>query len=303
MLELPENFKEKIINRYAEKGQEWLNNLDTLIEKYTKKFELSDIQLIENLSINLVLLAKSGLYGDVVMKIGAPGPSTITEISLMQKYPPKYVPKCHFSSLDDGVMLLEKISPGYPLIHLENLEERVKVFCDLSNHLLLPAKDTGIFSTFDKLVKKRMEYAYQNKANFSDISWMIEMTEKLYKKIKAMNLSKYILHDDLHHKNILKSQTGWKAIDPHGIIGEKVIEVAQFIRFELEKTDLTEDNIDKIITLVSQYFKEDKKLILEALFVVIVSEKIIWFIKNKENSQKVSYNIEVCKKLLNMLKG
>lgn len=303
MLELPENFKGKIMNRYAEKGQEWLNNLDTLIEKYTKKFELSDIQLIENLSINLVLLAKSEVYGDVVMKIGAPGPSTITEISLMQKYPPKYVPKCYFSSLDDGIMILEKISPGYPLIHLENLEERVKVFCDLSNHLLLPAKDTGIFSTFDELVKKRMEYAYQNKANFSDISWMIEMAEKIHKKIKAMNLSKYILHDDLHHKNILKSQTGWKAIDPHGIIGEKVIEVAQFIRFELEKTDLTEDNIDKIVTLVSQHFKEDKKLILEALFVVIVSEKIIWFIKNKENSQKVSYNIEVCKKLLNMLKG
>lgn len=67
--------------------------------------------------------------------------------------------------------------------------------------------------------------------------------------------------------------------------------------------DLTEDNIDKIVTLVAQHFKEDKKLILEVLFVTIISEKIIWFVKSKENSQKVAYNIEVCKKLLKMLKG
>lgn len=206
MLKLPESFKTKIINRYDEKGKKWLKNIDMLIEKYTIKFELSNIQLIENLSINLVLFAKSELYGDVVIKISVPGPSTITEISVMQKYPREYVPKCYFSSLEDGIMILEKINPGYPLSDFKDFESRLNIFCDLANHLFIPATNAENFSTFDALVEKRIHYAYQNKADFYDIFEMIEIAEKLHEKINDMHLPKYILHDDLHPKNILKAQ-------------------------------------------------------------------------------------------------
>lgn len=35
-----------------------------------------------------------------------------------------------------------------------------------------------------------------------------------------------MLHGDLQHRNILKSGDKWKAIDPHGIIAERVFETA-----------------------------------------------------------------------------
>ena len=42
----------------------------------------------------------------------------------------------------------------------------------------------------------------------------------LYSEVQKMKLNKYILHNDLNHKNILKSENGWKVIDPHGLVKE-----------------------------------------------------------------------------------
>lgn len=41
---------------------------------------------------------------------------------------------------------------------------------------------------------------------FYNIFEMIEIAEKLHEKINGMHLPKYILHDDLQPKNILKAQ-------------------------------------------------------------------------------------------------
>lgn len=301
MLSLPENFKTMIINRYSEKGSQWLGNLDNLIHTYEKQFELESLELVENLSMNLVMFAKSNLYGDVVLKIGAPGPSVITEIHVMQQYPSDYVPKCYYFCLENRTLLLERLLPGYPLNSLPNREERTQVFSNLANQLLLPAKSTEVYPTFCELFQKRIQYANQNKASFSDILWMIDRADKLYHTIQAKNLPQYILHEDLHHKNILKTRTGWKAIDPHGIIGEKVFETCQFIRSEIKIDALEKDKIDKIVTAVSYYFNEDKRLILEALFIYNIN-KIIFHTKNNFDSSIISFNIEVCKLLLEFFK-
>lgn len=256
------------------------------------------MKLIENLSMNIVIFAKSHQYGEIVMKIGAPGKVSITEMNIMKHYLEEYVPKCYASCIEDRVMILEKLMPGYPLSHVKDREERVKIFSNIANHLLIEADDKAKdFLTFDELFKEEIEYVYQNKQDYLEMIEMIDRACDMYQKIKKMNLKKYILHEDLHHKNILKTKEGWKAIDPHGVIGEKVIETSQFIRGELELSRIEEKEIDEIVPLISKYFKEDKKLILETLYINIVI-KLIRYIKNKHNNKIISYNIEVSKKIL-----
>ena len=36
MIKIPKEFKQKIINKYEEKGIKWLNSIDKIIEKYKK---------------------------------------------------------------------------------------------------------------------------------------------------------------------------------------------------------------------------------------------------------------------------
>ena len=112
MFDLPENYKIKIINRYGETGKEWLENVDAILGKYQKQFCLEDIQLIENLSMNLVAFAKCDLYGDVIIKIGTPGPTALSEINIMKYYSSQYVPKTYYSSITDRVQVLERIFQG-----------------------------------------------------------------------------------------------------------------------------------------------------------------------------------------------
>ena len=85
------------------------------------------------------------------------------------------------------------------------------------------------------------------------------------------------------------------------MIGEKIFETSQFIRSELKISTLERNKINEIVSLLSAYFGENKTLILEALYVYTLVEKITWLIKNKENSQNISFSITVCKILLEML--
>ena len=91
------------------------------------------MELIKNLSMNIVILANSGQFEDVILKIGSPSQSSINEINAMKYYSSNYVTKCYYSSTVDKVILLERILPGYLLDHLETMEERIQVFCELSN--------------------------------------------------------------------------------------------------------------------------------------------------------------------------
>lgn len=300
MIELPDTYKNKTINRYKQKGEEWINNIEAIIEKYQNKFQLEDIKLIENLSINIVLFAKSYKYGDIVMKIGTPGKTSIAEINIMKYYPSEYVPKCYYSNLEDRVMLLEKVNPGYNLSCLNNIEERVKVFSNIAKNLLVQPSKEDKFTTFEEKLKEDFEYAHNNKQAYSNIMELINIADSVYKKIKKRNLKKYVIHEDLNYKNILKAKKGWKAIDPHGVIGEKVIETSQFIREEIKRSNLEQNSIDEIISLLCKYFNEDRNLILEVLYVYIIS-KIIHYIRSKDSNSKISYNIDVAKKILSLL--
>lgn len=193
MLELPNEYKNKIVNRYGAKGEEWLENINNIIEKYKKQFQLQDMKLIENLNMNIVIFAKSHQYGEIVMKIGAPGKVSITEMNIMKYYLEEYVPKCYASCIEDRVMILEKLMPGYPLSHVKDREERVKIFSNIANHLLIEADDKAKdFLTFDELFKEEIEYVYQNKQDYLEMIEMIDRACDMYQKIKEMNLKQSV---------------------------------------------------------------------------------------------------------------
>lgn len=299
MIELPKEFKQSIINRYAEKGIEWLNSIDKIVEKYEKKFSLYNMHLVEKLSMNIVILANSDKYGEVVLKIGTPGKSVISEIEYISLFNSKCFAKCYYYNKEDRVMLLEKINPGYDLSCLKNQQERVNVFCEVLNNIMVPSVSNTSFRTYEEIIEEKIETVYSDKQDYSNILYMIDIVNELYNEIKRMNLPKYILHEDLQHKNILKSEDGWKAIDPHGTIGEKIFETTQFIRGELEYTSV--ERLDEIVTLVSKFLKEDKILIYKALYITIF-EKIVFFIKAKYDTNFIDYNIKVCEKIYKYIK-
>lgn len=135
MTELPIKFKENVVNRYGKKGKEWLNNINGIIDKYVKKFDLTDVELAGNLSINVVLFATSKKWGNIILKVLAPTIISVNEISYMSMASSEFFAKCHYYSLEDKVMILEKLIPGYPLSNIDNQNERINIFCYIMNNI------------------------------------------------------------------------------------------------------------------------------------------------------------------------
>ena len=104
----------------------------------------------------------------------------------------------------------------------------------------------------------------------------------------------------MHHNNILTSGDSRKAIDPHGVIGEKVLETARFIENEIQKQEINQDNVVEAIKLISKYYKEDKQLICKALFIDHVLSTC-WDIEDNSDVAHISSDIENLKTILNCL--
>ena len=77
-MNLPKEFIGRVIRTWGPKGEQWLSALDGTLTELKKRWELSDITLMPELSYNLVAKVTSKIYGPVgpnlmVRKIGKSG--------------------------------------------------------------------------------------------------------------------------------------------------------------------------------------------------------------------------------------
>lgn len=298
MISLPEEFRNKTINRFGDLAIDWLNNVDSIMEKYKEKFKLKDIQVLEKLTINVVLYAYSEIYGDVIIKLGIPNKAIINEINYIKNCNSIYMVKCHYYNLEDRIIILERIKPGLSLKTEPKREERIKLFCNIVNDILMIANEKE--TNYRRYDSSSIERLKKNNNLDADMKIRVENAKKLFESINQMNLKEYILHRDLHHKNILKSDKGWKVIDPHGVIGYKVFEIPQFIKAELEIEKNNIDKMQEITKEISKELGEDINLIYKALYIDTVS-KIIFYISSGYEQEIIDYNKKICDEILKII--
>lgn len=295
MIEIPKKYKNEIISRYGSLGMDWLNKIDNLIYKYQNKLKLTNIELVNNLGINIVLKADSEIYGEVFVKFSTPGSSAINEINFITNCNSKYIVRCFYYDLDDRIMVLESIKPGTTLTSVETRSERIRIFTDIVNDLIIDYDNED-----NKYGNYHLKTEVVNLDSYQDLNLdmarKIDIAKRLYGDIEKSNLKKYILHRDLHHKNILKSENGFKVIDPHGLSGYKVFELTQFIKAELELENNNLDKLHEITEEVAETIKEDIGLTYKALYVDNVN-KLIFYMQSGADKQIVKFNSLLCEKI------
>lgn len=53
MVQIPQEYEKRIIDTFGKTGEEWLNNIDSLIKKYKDMLEIQDINYLTH-SMNLI---------------------------------------------------------------------------------------------------------------------------------------------------------------------------------------------------------------------------------------------------------
>jgi len=268
MVDIPEYFQRKAARQFGEAGPGWVEALPTVLANCLERWELTDCEPIDDLSINLVCFARSPVYGEVVLKIQGPHAERFTEMTALELYGGRRACRCLECDREQAAMLLERILPGNNLRSVPAKDEQLAIATDMLCALPIPLQEmhglphyrdwmTSAFATVrrdyqpDGLVEELMGSAWE-----------------LFREID--DGEQFLLHGDLHHENMLQARGGeWKVIDPQGVVGSRLLECGRFI----ENHVIDDDGIDReetfhTISYIADHMNKPPRHVAAAFFVL-----------------------------------
>ncbi|MDD2447942.1 MAG: aminoglycoside phosphotransferase family protein [Tissierellia bacterium] len=306
MIKIPETYKNNIINMFGEPGEKWLNIVPNIVDKYVKKFNLKNIQILNDLTFNIIIFAECDSFGKIVFKVSLPNNELlIRETNALNKFNGFGACKCFYSNADDGIIIIERLEPGKTLHEVEYREDRIKEFCKVAKSLNNSLNEHIDLPSYRQILNRSIDASNQYPEKYQILKHYIEEADDLYQEIESMKLPIYLLHADLHHNNILSSGTQRKAIDPHGFIGERVMETARFLENEIVKNEINEESVLETIKMMSNSYEEDEELICKSLF-IDYTLSTCWDIEvntNKEHIINDINNLNIIKNVLKRIKS
>jgi streptomycin 6-kinase len=221
---LPADFIKTIQTVFGDEGREMLARLPDLIADVSARWELTDVKPVPNLSYNFVAFAKQG-EGDVVLKIGVPRRELASEMAALRLFNGDGA--CRLLECDEGkgFLLLERLYPGTMLSEVDDDDKRTHIAVDVMQKIWRPVESVQeqapalhkfiqLTDWFDELKNIRPHF---DGGTGPFPKKVLEQVESFLPQ--ALTDDVRLIHGDFHHFNILKSERGWLAIDPKGVIG------------------------------------------------------------------------------------
>ena len=276
-------FIQTIKNTFGADGASWLSALPDLITEASRRWDLTNIQPVPNLSYNFVAFARlperSGAHtcpggrcqgskgaDDVVLKLGLPRDELTSEIAALQLYNGHGAVRLLGADTEKGMLLLERLQPGSMLSELKDDEQATHIAADVMSQLWQPVPDNTenfiqLKDWFDGFGCLRVRFDGKTGPLPEKL---VETAESLSGDLLAENKDQALLHGDFHHYNVLKSVRGWLAIDPKGVVGPKGYEVGPLLINPIDRF-LNESNpriqTEKRIAMLSEKLDIERECI------------------------------------------
>jgi streptomycin 6-kinase len=244
-LNLPSSFTATILNTYRDDGRRWLAELPARIDEASRRWRLTHITPVENLSYNFVAYATrpstaaspgSASAQGAVLKIGVPNPELTSEMAALRLFNGDGAARLLEADPERGMCLLERLRPGEMLAALADDDQRTHIAADVMLRLWKPVpvgepapqglSFIELSDWFAGLDGLRPRFGGGTGPFPKRI---LEMAEALIPELFTTSSPPLLIHGDLHHFNILSSGRGWLAIDPKGVIGPPEYEVGPLL--------------------------------------------------------------------------
>ncbi|GLV55732.1 hydroxyurea phosphotransferase [Dictyobacter sp. S3.2.2.5] len=232
MFTIPDNFAQFMIKQFGAEGRIWLDQLPERLASYEERWSIKIGEPVRNLSFNYVAPA-----------VGVDGRRVMLKTGLTDEFPIQPEALRHFGgqgavkmlAYDEAneVMLMERLAPGTSLRVVENDEAVITAATEVMRKLWRPLPEQHYpFPTIIDWGKSFAELRQQYNGGTGPIPAAdFDRAEKLYAELSASMGEQVLLHGDLHHDNILLDEyEGWLAVDPKGVIGERVYETGSILR-------------------------------------------------------------------------
>jgi streptomycin 6-kinase len=259
------SFIHTIERTFGLEGKDWLSRLPGLIIQACRRWDLTGIQPVSDLSYSYICFGKRG-HADIVLKIGFPNDELFAELACLKCYNGWRAVCLLDADVEKGMLLLERIQPGHPLAEIEDDEKATEIAAKLMSQLWCPVPaDRESFILLDKWFNGFERLREHYNGNTGPLpEELVERAEQMSKELLRENQDEMLLHGDFHHYNILESRRGWLTIDPKGVIGPKGYEVGPFlinpVRSFLRGSNPKEKTQKRISILSERLEMEPKRL-------------------------------------------
>ena len=227
---LSTSFVENAIALCGAKGDRWLDDLPSIVERLEKKWKIVAGKPFRNLSYNYVSNAVDAEGRSVVLKIGLPldDVEIFGEAAYLQLLDGQGTVRMLEFDRDLQAILIERAIPGSNLksVCKKRQHEAVSIAIRTLQRIVRPVpENTGDFirldDWFDGLRRSKgtnFPQEYARKAL------------EYYAELSRDETGKCLIHGDLHHDNILSARREPSlVIDPKGIIGHLGYDIGVFL--------------------------------------------------------------------------
>ena len=237
MTVIPEAFAQRMREVYSDEGAAWLAGLPALLDACARHWGLT-LGTPFALSYNYVAPAVRADGTEVVLKVGVPGSGLQREIAALRLYDGHGITQLLDADPDQGVFLLERLTPGTTLAELDDDAAATRIAAGVMRRLWrsVPPDYDYPFPTVADWAGDLADM----RARFDGTSGpfppaLFARAERLFAELIPTMAAPVLLHGDLHHFNILRAQRHpWLALDPKGLVGEPAYETGAFLRNPLD---------------------------------------------------------------------
>lgn len=225
-MELPDKVVTTIVKSFPETGKAWVDAYPNYLASLLAKWQLTiEGRASTGWPTNVVYFVRTAAGEKRVLKLGHPHPESTTEQLYLTNGAKLELPLVKLLDADpDGyAMLMVQIGTGECL--RPEIGNPTAIQEALQLHLCLPREPVDGLPTYLGWMQKAFA-EYRAQSSDAEFLSFIENAEQLYSNYAENEI--FLLHGDLHHENILRSSTGWIAIDPKGVNGPRVFEVGRF---------------------------------------------------------------------------
>ncbi len=234
-----EEFKQNIISLYGSKGKQWIDALPYTISKIAKKYNLTNLAPVNNMSFNYVA---SGYQNNkpIILKISINSKVLTNEASCLKAFAKHGA--AEVIADDNNMIIMQRAVPGITLkdYFLANEAQATEALCSIIKelHLANIPKNHNFYYVKEllKILDKELDIPNE----------ILSRARLLKDELLNSTKKEVLLHGDLHHGNILKNGDGWLVIDPKSFIGDPAFEPAAYLCNPIPEL-LQKDNAREII--------------------------------------------------------
>jgi streptomycin 6-kinase len=231
-IDLPPAFRQRVVGVAGQSGEAWVDALPTLVASFAGRWRLAILPPYQPPSYNYVAPAVRADGTGCVLKACLPGPERETEPAMLDLCDGRGMVRLLEHDPEAGVMLLERLEPGTPLLELQDDDEATRIAARVMRRFWRPVPQEHVFPSIADWLRGFDRHCEANNGGSGPLPRdLFERAESLAPQLLASSAEPVVLHGDLHHWNILAAQREpWLAIDPKGVTGEPAYDVGAWLR-------------------------------------------------------------------------